>query len=71
MAKNKQPQQISTMSKQFKSPAWKAAKRQRHEENRAYRAQLHSRKSSAGTPQARAVIQGQIDEISKRGAIHV
>lgn len=56
----------STLSKKFKSPQWKARKRAKHEENVALRAQLHSQKAKRDM-NARATIQLEIDNISKRG----
>jgi len=56
----------SILSKVNKSKGWKAAKRQRHDENVKYRADLHREKIS-GSKGANE-IQMQIDQISKRGS---
>lgn len=58
----------STLSKVNKSPAWKAAKRERHDANVAMRAALHQEKAASGDAGKRAIVQGKIDEMSKRGS---
>lgn len=60
-------QNTSTLSKKFKSAEWKRAKRERHEENVAYRAGLHDEKQGTSNWKNREAIQLKIDEMSKRG----
>lgn len=57
----------STLSKKWKSPEWKARKKEIHNENVKLRAELQSKKSNEGDPGKRAEIQSRIDAISKKG----
>lgn len=57
----------STLSKQFKSPAQKRRKVERHQENQRLRAELHAEKSAYSCMQKRVELQRKIDAISERG----
>lgn len=59
------PQSTSTLSKVNKTAAWKRAKRERHDQNRELRAGLHQRKANTSSINGRALIQVEIDAISK------
>lgn len=57
-------QNVSTLSKKFKTPSWKAKKQAKAYANRQHRANLESEKANAGTSAKRAEIQKKIDKIS-------
>lgn len=58
--------QTSTLSKQFKSKAWKQRKREMHENNQKLRAQYESEKANASSSSKKAEIQNKIDQISRK-----
>lgn len=60
-------QNVSILSKKFKSKEWKEIKKIKHENNQKLRADLQSQKANAASVGKRDEIQKQIDAISKRG----
>lgn len=62
-----QSQNTSTLSKKWKSAAWKAKKRSQHHANVELRRSLNSQRAATSDSGKRAEIQKQIDMISLRG----
>jgi hypothetical protein len=57
-------QNVSTLSKKFKTPKWKQKKREKASANRQHRANLESEKANASTSAKKFEIQQKIDKIS-------